>query len=264
MRQLDFKSIRKYLLKSLADEIKEKGFKKGVVGVSGGLDSTVVATLLSLSLDRENTIGVVMPYDGTREEDTKDAIAVLENLGVKAYRIDISPMVDDYFKNFPLADRIRRGNKMARERMSILYDISALENALVIGTGNKTEYNLGYFTLFGDSACAIDPIGDLYKCEVRQFANHIGVPEKIIKKTPSAGLWKEQTDEGELGYGYDEIDNLLYHIVDLKYSKKKLLEMGFKEKFIDDILGRIKNTEFKRTPPFIISIPEQVKYVHKY
>ncbi len=271
MREFDIEKTKNFLISSLANEIKKRGFKKGVVGVSGGIDSVVVVTLLSLSLGKENTIGVIMPYGSTKKtdlgqasEDTEDAIAFIETLGVRSYKINILPMIDDYFKNFPHADRLRRGNKMARERMSILYDISALKNALVIGTGNKTEYNLGYFTLYGDSGCAIESIGDLYKCEVRQLAYHLGVPEKIIKKAPSAGLWKGQTDEGELGYRYDEIDNLLYHIMELKYSRKKLLDTGFDQKFVDDITGRIKNTEFKRMLPLIITIPEQVKYVHKY
>lgn len=264
MRQFDVERTKEYLVQFLASEIKRRGFKKGVVGVSGGLDSAVAVTLLSLSVGRENTLGIILPYNGTGEEELKDAVAIIRHLGIKSYRIDIQLMVDDYFRNFPDADKKRRGNKMARERMSILYDISALKNALVIGTGNKTEYNLGYFTLFGDGACAINPIGDLYKTEVRQLASCIGVPDKIIKKVPTAGLWKGQTDEGELGYEYNEIDNLLYHIIELKYSRKKLLDLGFDEKFVDDITGRIKNTEFKRMFPHIITIPEQVKYVHKY
>jgi len=264
MREFDVEGTKRFLVASLADEIKARGFKKGVVGVSGGLDSSVVVTLLSLSLGKKNAIGVIMPYDVTREEDTRDATEVLESLGVRSYRIDISPMVDDYFKNFPTADKVRRGNKMARERMSVLYDISALENALVIGTGNKTEYNLGYSTLFGDAACAIAPIGDLYKTEVRKLASHMGVLEKIIKKVPTAGLWKGQTDEGELGYTYDEIDKLLYYIIDLQYPKKKLLHMDFDLEFIEDIFLRINDTEFKRKPPHIMKIPKRVKYVHKY
>lgn len=264
MRQFDVERTKEYLVQSLASEIKRRGFKKGVVGVSGGLDSAVAVTLLLLSVGRGNTLGIILPYNGMGEEELKDAVAIIRHLGIKSYRIDIQLMVDDYFKNFPDADKKRRGNKMARERMSILYDISALENALVIGTGNKTEYNLGYFTLFGDGACAINPIGDLYKTEVRQLASCIGVSEKIIKKVPTAGLWKGQTDEGELGYEYNEIDNLLYYIIELKYSRKKLLDIGFDEKFVDDITGRIKNTEFKRMFPHIITIPEQVKYVHKY
>lgn len=270
MREFDVEKTKNFLIRSLADEIKNRGFKKGVVGVSGGIDSAVVVTLLSLSLGKENTTGVIMPYDSMREpecsqakEDTEDAITVIETLGVRSYKINISPMIDNYFENFPLADRVRRGNKMARERMSILYDISALENALVIGTGNKTEYNLGYFTLYGDGGCAIEPIGDLYKCEIRQLAYHLGVPEKIIKKVPSAGLWKGQTDEKELGYPYDKIDELLYNILDLKYSREKLSSMGFEKKFVNDVIERIKNTEFKRSLPFIIGIPEQVKYVNK-
>jgi len=238
MRQIDIEGVKKYLTEELKNEIERRGFKRGVVGVSGGLDSAVAVTLLSLSVGRENTVGVILPYNGMGEEELKDAVAIIKNLGVKSYRIDIQPMVDDYFKNFPDADKKRRGNKMARERMSILYDISALENALVIGTGNKTE--------------------------VRQLASCIGVPDKIIKKVPTAGLWKGQTDEGELGYEYNEIDNLLYHIIELKHSRKKLLDVGFEEKFVDDITGRIKNTEFKRILPLIITIPEQVKHVHKY
>lgn len=260
MRQFDAEKTKRYLINFLADEIKTRGFNKGVVGVSGGLDSAVVANLLSQSIGNENTVCVIMPVDSTQEEDINDAKEIIKNLNTKKYRIDISPMINGYFSYFPDADKIRRGNKMARERMSILYDISCLEDALVIGTGNKTEYTLGYFTIHGDGSYAINPIGDLYKCEVRLLAYHIGIPDKIIQKTPTAGLWNGQTDEQDLGYSYDIIDELLYYILDFQYKKEKLLEMDFNRIFVESILQRVNNSEFKRRPPYIIKIPQEVKY----
>lgn len=263
MRKFDIKNTSNYITKSLADEIRTRGVNKGVVGVSGGLDSAVVVKLLSLSIGSENAIGVIMPSVSTSQADIDDALEMTGSLNVKTYIIDVSPMIERYFKNFPDADRVRRGNKMARERMSILYDISQFEKALVIGTGNKAEYYLGYFTLWGDGSYAINPIGDLYKCEVRQLARYIGVPEKIISKAPSAGLWITQTDEEELGYSYGEIDELLYNIVDLKSTKEKLLDRGFELNFVENILHRIENSEFKRLPPYIIKIPHEIKYADK-
>ncbi|MCD5384266.1 NAD+ synthase [candidate division WOR-3 bacterium] len=254
MNRMDIEKVKKHLIERLREEIEIRGFRKGVVGVSGGLDSASVLALLTLSIGKKNTIAVVIPYEGM---DEREATAITERFGVKTYKIDITSTIDNYFRQFPDANRIRRGNKMARERMSILYDISALLNALVIGTGNKTEYYLGYFTLFGDGAYAINPIGDLYKTELRQLAPCLGIPKEIIEKIPSARLWKGQTDEDDLGYKYEEIDKLLYYIIDQKYSREKLLGMGFKDRFIDDILDRINKTGFKRKPPFIIRIKDK-------
>ena len=160
-------------------------------------------------------------------------------------------MVDCYFKKFPEADKVRRGNKMARERMSILYDQSKVENALVIGSGNKTEILLGYATLFGDTACAINPIGSLYKTQIRQLARCIGMPERIIKKPPTADLWPGQTDESEIGITYEEVDKILYLAVDKKYKLPRLVKLGFGKDSIDKILKRVDKFKYKRELPVI-------------
>jgi NAD+ synthase len=163
-------------------------------------------------------------------------------------------MVDSFFSDDPEADVIRRGNKMARERMCIIYDFSSKYKTLVIGTSNKTELLLGYGTIFGDLACAINPIGDLYKSQIRQLAGYFNVPQEIVEKSPSADLWHGQTDEDELGYTYDEIDRLLYYMIDLRYSDKMLEEQNFHLSMVSDIRNRIQKSQFKRRPPIIAKL----------
>jgi NAD+ synthase len=163
-------------------------------------------------------------------------------------------MVDAYFSSYPTKNRILKGNKMARERMSILYDFSAREKALILGTSNKTELLLGYSTIHGDMACGINPLGDLYKTQIRQLAEYLGIPEKIRKKIPSAGLWIGQTDEGEIGLSYDEIDKILYQLVDKRMTKKDAIASGFKKEAVEKIMSLIINSEFKRKLPLIPKI----------
>jgi NAD+ synthase len=164
-------------------------------------------------------------------------------------------MIDAYYKRYPDKSRVRKGNKLARERMAILYDFSSKENALVIGTGNKTEALLGYCTVHGDAACAFNPIGDLYKTQVRLLAKELGVPQKIIDKVPSADLWKGQTDEGELGVSYEEVDRFLYHLVDRKHTPQKLTKLGYRKSFIEKIKDMMRKNEFKRRMPEVLKIP---------
>lgn len=230
----------------LRDNFKREGFGKGVIGLSGGLDSSVSAYLSVRALGCENVIGVLMPYKTSAADSLDDAEKIVKILGIKHYKIDITPMVDAFFENFPDAGRIRRGNKMARERMCVLYDISQSEKALVVGTSNKTEILLGYGTLHGDVASAINPLSDLYKTQVRMLAEFLNVPEEIRKKPPSAGLWENQTDEDELGFTYAEVDKLLYLMIDKEYKEEQLMECGFSKDFIDRVVGTIKNNEFKR------------------
>ncbi len=239
------------LIKFIRDTARRTGFKKVILGLSGGVDSATVAYLSKETLGKSHVIAVMMPYKDVDPESIKFASILIKKLGIKSYSIDISPMVDTYFKNFPDAGRIRRGNKMARERMTILYDLSKKENALVIGSGNKTEILLGYCTLYGDSACALNPLANLYKTQVYILAKELGVPEAIIKRRPTAGLWKGQTDEGELGHSYADMDKLLHMMIDLKKSDSELKKAGFDSKFIDDIKKRIKESEFKRRSTII-------------
>ncbi len=272
MQNVKCKIIKDRLVKFIREEVGKTGLENGIIGISGGLDSSVVAFLASRALGKEHCIGVIMPYKNSSEEAIEDAMEIIKILGIRSNFYDITPQIDAYFEKIgvvggtflsryqsigvrkPLLHRIRKGNKIARERMSILYDISAKEKGIVIGTGNKTELYLGYGTIYGDMACAIAPLGDLYKTQVRELAGFLGVPDKIIKKKPTADLWPGQTDEGEIGYSYDEIDNLLYHIIDMKYSRERVIEAGFKSEIVNRVNKMIEKSEFKRRLPVIAKI----------
>jgi NAD+ synthase len=199
-------------------------------------------------------LGVIMPYRLSDPKSRSDALDVIKQLGIEQLEIDISPQVDAYFAPFPDADQKRRGNKMARERMTILYDQSSAWRALVIGTSNKTELLLGYGTIYGDMASAINPIGDLYKTQVWQLADAVGVPTAIVQKAPSADLWAGQSDETELGFQYRMIDQLLYYLVDRRYSIEELKRQGFDQAFITDIVRRVRENQYKRRLPVIAKL----------
>ena len=247
-------SVKKKLIAFIRCQTKRAGVKRIVIGLSGGVDSTVSVYLAKAALGPKNVLGLMMPYKTSSPSDIKDARLVVKALGIRSKTLPITSMVDAYFRKFPKANRVRRGNKMARERMSILYDQSKTFKAIVMGTGNKTEILLGYYTLHGDAACSINVIGSLYKTQVWQLAKALGVPKSIITKAPSAGLWPGQTDEGELGMTYREADCLLYHMIDKEYSSSRLARMGFKKSFIRKVSNRIDSTCFKRLPPQIAQI----------
>jgi NAD+ synthase len=246
--------VRTILVKFLRDESHHAGFTRGVVGLSGGVDSAVVAFLAAEALGKENVRGVLMPYRTSNPQSRADAELVARSLGIQTETVDISPMVDAYLKGRPDADRVRRGNVMARQRMIILYDISSRDGALVLGTSNKTEILLGYGTIFGDLASALNPLGDLYKTQVWHLAEALGVPHAIVTKQPSADLWEGQTDEDELGVTYARVDELLYAHVDERRNVKECLEMGFEEALIDRVRRLIRINQFKRRPPLIAKI----------
>ncbi len=245
---VDSGKVKLKLVRFIRETVTAAGFQKVIVGLSGGVDSATVAYLSSEALGRKNVVAVLMPYDDVDPEGKKLAELVVKRLKLKKYVIDIAPMVDPYFRIFPEADRIRRGNKMARERMTILFDLSKKENALVIGSGNRTEILLGYCTLYGDSACALNPLAVLYKTQEYRLAGYLGVPEEIITRPPTAGLWRGQTDEAELGCTYAEIDKLLFLMVDKGLTDRQLKEKGFDKELINKIRTRVKNSEFKRRP----------------
>lgn len=242
------------IVRFIEEEFSKLDFKTGILGLSGGLDSTVCAFLSAKALGPNYLIGLIMPYKNTFGKDVKDAENIASHLGISFRVIDISPMVDAYYVNYPTESKVLKGNKMARERMSILYDVSARESALILGTSNKTELLLGYGTIHGDMACAINPLGDLYKTQIRQLARHLRIPNKALKKKPTAGLWSGQTDEGELGLTYAKIDRILYQLVDLKKTRKEVISSGFPEQDVERIIQLIKGSEFKRKMPPIPKI----------
>jgi len=248
------KLLRKILVDFIREEVHKVGVKNAVLGLSGGIDSALVAFLAAEALGPENVHAIVMPYKTSNPESEAHALLAASQLGINCRVIGITPMVDAYFSMFPDADNMRRGNKMARERMTILYDHSAASAALVLGTSNKTELLLGYGTLYGDMASALNPIGDIYKSQVWQLSEEMGVPRVIIEKQPSADLWAGQTDEQELGFTYREVDELLYHMVDQRMSRDELVAKGFAVEFIDTISRKVQNSHFKRRLPIIAKV----------
>jgi len=247
--------VRKLLVGFIHDEVTKTGFEKTVIGLSGGVDSSLAAFLTVEALGAANVLGVFMPYKTSSGESLADGKLVAEQLGIRMETTDISSMVDSYLdsQNGQM-NNVRKGNIMARARMIVLYDLSARENALVIGTSNKTETMLGYGTQFGDTACAINPLGDLYKTQVWQLAGAIGVPQKIVEKKPTADLWVGQTDEDELGFSYRLVDQLLYYLVDERRSDLELVERGFEKHFIEKVRRMIQRNQFKRRPPLVAKI----------
>jgi NAD+ synthase len=245
---------RQILVDFIRTEIQRAGFHRAVVGVSGGLDSSLSCTLAAEALGPANVLAVRMPYKTSSAESLEHAHQIVEATGVEEVTLPITEMVDAYFARFPDADTVRRGNAMARARMIVLYDQSAASDGLVVGTGNKTEILLGYTTLFGDAACAINPLGDLYKTQVRQLARALGLPEGILAKPPSAELWLGQTDEGELGFTYAEVDRLLLLLVDGRYTPEACVEQGFERGFVEKVVERIRRNQFKRMSPPIAKL----------
>jgi len=246
--------VEKVLCAFIRQELARFSYRRAIVGLSGGLDSSVCAFLAAKAIGPKNVIGMILPYGISFGEDVRDAQSLARRLGLRSHVIDISPMVDAYFSRYPTQDRVRIGNKMARERMSILYDFSAREKALILGTSNKTELLIGYGTIHGDMACAINPLGDLYKTQIKKLAAHLGVPAKILKKKPTAGLWPGQTDEGELGLNYSEIDQILFQLIDERKAKKDVIAAGFDSEAVEKIVNLIKNSEFKRKMPPIAKL----------
>ena len=245
---------RKILTGFIHSEITRTGFTKAVIGLSGGIDSALSCFLAAEALGPKNVLAVRMPYKTSSQDSLDDAQRVIEATGVRSMTVEISDMVDPLIAKFPEMNNLRKGNIMARERMIVLYDQSAAESALVVGTSNKTEILLGYSTIYGDAACAINPIGDLYKTQVRQLSADLGVPDEIINKPPSADLWIGQTDESDLGFTYEEADQLLYLMVDQRYSRDECVAEGFDPAFTDAVVKRIQRFHFKRVMPPIAKL----------
>jgi NAD+ synthase len=235
-------------------EITRVGYSKAVIGVSGGVDSALSCYLAAEALGPQNVLAVRMPYKTSSPESSEHAQMVIDALGVQSLIVPITEMVDPLFERFPDSSQVRRGNIMARMRMIILYDQSEAFGGLVVGTGNKTEILLGYTTLYGDAASALNPIGDLYKTQLRQLSRALDIPAEIVEKPPTADLWLGQTDEGELGFTYAEVDQLLYLLVDQRYSPADCVEAGFAETFVSRVVERVRRNHFKRVLPPIAKL----------
>ena len=250
----------KVLTAFLREEAGKFGIKGAVLGLSGGIDSALVLELAARSLGPENVLAVAMPYQTSNPISLELAEKAAKSAGTPIEVVDISKMADAHIQAAGIEDedspaaRLRKGNIMARARMVILYDRSARDGSLVFGTSNKTELLLGYGTIHGDMASAINPIGDLYKSQVFALSRHLGVPQEIVDRPPSADLWEGQTDEEELGFSYEEVDSLLHLQVDRRYSFDHLLEAGFQKSFIEAISKRVRNNQYKRRPPVIAKL----------
>ncbi len=238
----------------IRSEVTRVSMSHAVIALSGGLDSALSCVLAVEALGAENVLVVRMPYKASSKDSLDDAQLLIDQLGVLSKTIEITDMVEPLFMLDPQISKIRMGNIMARERMIVLYDQSEVFKGLVIGTSNKTEILLGYSTHYGDSASAMNPIGDLYKTQVRQLSRALNIPAPIIDKPPSADLWEGQTDESELGFTYEEVDKLLYLLVDQRYSPQEAVETGFDEKFVNAVTTRIRRNQFKRMQPPIAKI----------
>jgi len=238
----------------IKSETTRAGFQKAVVGVSGGIDSALACVLAAKALGPQNVLAVRMPYRTSTADSLEHAQLIIDQFGVQSTTVPISDMADGLIAKFPDMNEQRKGNIMARCRMIVLYDQSSALNALVVGTSNKSEILLGYSTQYGDSASAFNPIGDLYKTQVRQLSAALAIPEVIINKAPSADLWANQTDEGELGFTYAEVDKLLYLLVDERYTPEECVEAGFSKSFVDTVVNRIRRYHYKRMPPPIAKL----------
>lgn len=251
---LNLKEVHNELVEFLRENFKKVGFSKAVLGLSGGIDSALVAYLLRDALGKENVLAIMMPYKSSNPDSLNHAKLVIEDLKINSKTIEITDMIDAYFKNEKEATSLRMGNKMARERMSILFDYSSKENALVVGTSNKTEIYLGYSTQFGDSACALNPIGDLYKTNIWDLSRYLKIPNELIEKKPSADLWEGQTDEQEMGLTYKEADQVLYRMLEENKTVEEVLGEGFNKDLVDNIVRRMNRSEYKRRMPLIAKI----------
>lgn len=238
----------------IRSEVTRAGFSRAVVNLSGGMDSALSCVLAVEALGSENVFALRLPYRTSSLDSLEHAQMLIDQFGIPSETIDITDMVDPLIERDPDISNVRKGNILARMRMIALYDQSEVFKGLPIGTSNKTEILLGYSTLWGDMASAVNPIGDLYKTQVRQLSRALNIPAPILDKPPSADLWVGQTDESELGFTYEQVDQLLYLLVDQRYSPQECIEEGFDEEFVRNVVTRIRRNQFKRMMPPIAKL----------
>lgn len=254
MRKMDLTAELKNIAEFIRKYVNGSGFENVILGLSGGIDSSLSAALAVRALGKEHVYGIMLPNKNSSPDSYEDALLLAEQLGIQHEKIDITPIVDAYFDTYqPEAETLRRGNWMARTRMCVLYDLSAQYKALVVGTSNRSELMVGYFTQFGDSACAVEPIGHLYKTEVRRMAELLNLPEKIINKVPTADLWADQTDEAELGLKYSQLDEILYALTEANLSADEIVAQDFTKEQVNRVVHLISISEFKRKLPPLIN-----------
>ena len=239
------------------DQTHKAGLPRAVIALSGGIDSALAAVLSARALGPENVLAIRMPWRDSSASSLSDADLLIEALGLPALTVEITPMVSPLFERFPDMDARRRGNIMARQRMIVAYDQSVAWGGLVMGTSNKTEFLLGYSTIYGDSGSAMQPIADLYKAQVRQLSAALDLPQSILDKAPSADLWQGQTDEQELGFRYEDVDQVLYLLVDERYVVDEVVEEGFARAFVEDVWRRVKANHYKRTMPNVARVSKR-------
>jgi NAD+ synthase len=251
--RIDEALVRRMLVAFLREETRKSGHKRVVVAVSGGVDSAAVAALAAETFGPEKVTALFLPYRTSDPASREHARLVATTFGLTLEEIDITPQIDGYLGRLGDIDRVRRGNKMARERKSIEYD-RAWPDGLVLGTSNKTELLLGYGTRHGDMACDLNPVGDLYKTQLRELSVHLGVPDVIVQKAPTADLWQGQTDEGELGFTYAQADLILYHLVDRRLRPSELIAAGFDAGLVNNIREKMRRSHYKRVMPLIAKV----------
>jgi NAD+ synthetase len=251
--EIDPELTEEWLTEFIRDEMRQRNFNAAVIGLSGGVDSAVTTYLAARALGPQNVIAVRMPYRTSSRASLDDAQLVIDALGVRAHTIDISAAVDGYLQHVPEADASRRGNVMARMRMITLFDLSAQYHAIPLGTGNKTERLFGYFTWHADDSPPINPLGDLFKTQVWALARHLGVPEVIVSKPPTADLVVGQTDEGDFGISYARADTVLNWLLS-GYSAADLIAQGFDAAEVAVVTRRVENTHWKRRLPTVAMV----------